>query len=254
MTDVVISPRREKGESRIADTGLLCVNPTETRNGIRLAKKQNAKRHRLFHSNLYQIPAPDQGYPYFIAGPAVGAPMAVLTLEKLVVLGAQRIIIAGWCGSLHRSLRIGDVLLPTWALSEEGTSRHYPVDRQVNSSTEIRKVLAAHFMDNRIRAVEGPLWTTDAPYRETRSKVTDYSRQSILGVDMEYSALCTVASYRNVEIAAALLVSDELWRSPWQPAYRNKEFKKKSAIMVQVLLDCCRFFADAKEKVKKTEE
>ena len=49
---------------------------------------------------------------YFIAGPAIGAPMAVMTMEKLIALGARRIFLFGWCGSMRDSLGIGDLLLP----------------------------------------------------------------------------------------------------------------------------------------------
>ena len=68
--------------------------------------------------------------------------MAVLTLEKLVALGARALIVYGWCGSLNASLRIGDVLLPTWAVSDEGTSAHYPVEGRAESHGPSRTLLA----------------------------------------------------------------------------------------------------------------
>jgi purine-nucleoside phosphorylase len=52
--------------------------------------------------------------------------------------------------------------------------------------------------------------------------------QSILAVDMEFSALVTVAAFRGIELAAVLLVSDELYRATWQPGFNRKSFRKKS--------------------------
>ena len=87
------------------------------------------------------------------------------------------------------------------------------------------------------RRQTGKVWTTDAPYRETRTKVADYARQGIYGVDMEFSALCTVAAFRGVELAAAMLVSDEVWKQPWQPQFSRKEFKRKSRKLLTLLCD-----------------
>jgi|GEM_PF-6795755 len=51
----------------------------------------------------------------------------------------------------------------------------------------------------------------DAIFRETEDKVEEYAKRGILGVKMESSALMTIASFRGVELAVALAVSDELY-------------------------------------------
>ncbi|MCP3898767.1 MAG: nucleoside phosphorylase, partial [Desulfobacteraceae bacterium] len=45
-------------------------------------------------------------------------------------------------------------------------------------------------------------------------------------VEMECSALFATAQYRKVEIAALLVVSDELKPTEWIPGFRKKEFKE----------------------------
>jgi uridine phosphorylase len=240
MSDVIVSPGRESGEPRLSDIGLLYINPGEASQAVSLAMERRGTRHFLFNSNLFQVPAAEQARSFFVAGPAVGAPMAVLTLEKLVALGAKRIIVYGWCGSLTETVRTGDILLPTWALSEEGTSDHYPVQGRPESSPTLRLALDAHLQELNFVPISGPVWTTDAPYRETRIKVRAYARQSLLGVDMEFAALCTVAAFRGVDMAAVLLVSDELWHRPWQPGFRDKRFKQRSRLVLENLFDFCR--------------
>jgi uridine phosphorylase len=242
MADVVINPSREKGEPLLPGTGLLFINPGEAAQALSLVREQRGTRHFLFNSNLFQIPAAEQTKAFFVAGPSVGAPMAVLTLEKLVALGARRIIICGWCGALAETVRAGDILLPTWALSEEGTSGHYPVESQPESSPALRQALAKHLRARNIAPISGPVWTTDAPFRETWDKVRAYGRQSLLGVEMEFAALCSVAAFREVDLAAVLLVSDELWRQPWQPGFKDKKFKQRSRQVVEILFDFCRRF------------
>ncbi|MCI5143578.1 MAG: hypothetical protein D3909_18015, partial [Candidatus Electrothrix sp. ATG1] len=85
----------------------------------------------------------------------------------------------------------------------------------------------------------GKIWTTDAPYRETRAKIAEYAEQRVFGVDMEFSALCTVAAFREIELAAVMLVSDEVWRQPWQPQFSRKAFKRKSRNLFTYLATRC---------------
>ena len=240
MSDMLIKPRREKGEPQLAGPGLLLINPAEAAAASRWAQAQQGREHFLFNSRLFQLAGRAAEQPFFLAGPAVGAPMAVLTLEKLRALGAQRLIVYGWCGSLCPTLRAGDVLLPTWAVSGEGTSGHYPLKKRPESARRPRRGLLDLLARQGLTAVEGPIWTTDAPYREGLAQVEALGGQGVLGVDMEFAALCTVAAFRQVELAAVLLVSDELRQGGWQPAYKGKAFKAKSRAILQLLLDYCR--------------
>ena len=246
MTDVAITPCREKGEPALSDLGILCINPGEAAVGCRLAKQSGGKRYRLFNSNLYQVPATDRTNPFFTAGPAIGAPMAVLALEKLVALGAKRILVYGWCGSLSHTLQIGDVLLPTWAISTEGTSAHYPLNFRPESHAPTRQTLSDGLAVQGLTALSGPIWTTDAPYRENVAQVKELGEQNILGVDMEYAALIAAAAFRRVELTAVMLVSDELWSGKWKPGFRTKTFKKKSRDILHFLADFCSDLSSAK--------
>lgn len=210
------------------------MNPSETRQATQISGQAGWTRHFLFHSNLHLSESP----PMFWAGPAVGAPMAVICLEKLIALGAKRIIVCGWCGSLQPDLGVGELVLPTWGVSEEGTSGHYPMAGKSESSPRLRKDLKEFFADTGKELREGPIWTTDALYRETREKVVRYGKDGILAVDMECSALMQVAAFRRVELAAVLMVSDLLWQNPWQPSFQSKEFRKRSQGLVTELVRC----------------
>ena len=239
MSDVLIKPRREKGEPALKGPGLLVITPSEAASAVNLTQTENRKQHFLYNSRLFQILPTETQNPFFLAGPMVGSPMAVMTMEKLIALGAKIFIVFGWCGSLNPSLLIGDVLLPTFAISEEGTSVHYPVKQRSTSSDRIRGLLKFHLKKCGIKTVEGPVWTTDAPYRETRDKVEAYKSKGIMGVDMEFSAMSTIAAFRGVEMAAVFLVSDELWREKWNAGYRNKAFKERSLTILRILTGCC---------------
>jgi len=238
-TGMLINPGAEKGEPGLPAAGMLLINPAEAEAGLRLAQKRNGQQQFLYNSRLLSIPAAPPAGPFFLAGPAVGAPMAVLTLEKLVALGACRIIVYGWCGSLSETLGIGDLLLPTWAVSGEGTSAYYPLNTRPESHAPTRELLAAGLADQGLRVRAGPVWTTDAPYRESVARVRQLGKEGVLGVDMEFSALAAAAAFRGVELTAVLLVSDELWSGTWNPGFRTKDFKKKSTAILHLLADFC---------------
>jgi uridine phosphorylase len=236
---MIINPGREKGEPQLPPAGMFLINPAEAEAGRLLAKTRSGGQHFLFNSRLTVIPAAPPAGSFFIAGPAVGAPMAVLTLEKLIALGAQRIIVYGWCGSLNDTLHIGDILLPTWAVSSEGTSTHYPVDARPESHASTRQLLSDHLTAQGLNVRTGPVWTTDAPYRESVAQVKSFGARDILGVDMEYAALAAAAAFRKIELTAVLLVSDELWSGKWQPGFRTKSFRKKSRDILHFLANFC---------------
>ncbi|WP_448872241.1 nucleoside phosphorylase [Desulfobulbus propionicus] len=192
------------------------------------AKQYALRRHYLFNAQLFS----DERF--FLAGPAVGAPMATLCLEKLIALGAQRIVVYGWCGAIHPDLRIGDVFLPLSGLSEEGTSQHYCSGTQWDLSLQASLMLALKQVGRQPKF--GKIWTIDALYRETRQKVEQYAVQGFLAVDMEYTALQAVAAFRSVTLGAVMLVSDELFCGNWNPGYSRKQFRSHSRQMLDLLV------------------
>ena len=232
--DIVIHPTRFKKESPVPETGLLLVNPSEARYGLEAAVTAGGENRPLYHADLAVVV--EKGY--FVAGPAIGAPMAVMTMEKLIALGARKIILFGWCGSLHRGLGIGDLLLPARAVSGEGTSSYYVSGVQPAPSLPLIRNLQEFLARNALGWQEGCVWSTDAPYREKRSDLQRlHEHDGVTAVDMEFSALCSAASFRKIDFAALLLVSDEVWGSTWNPGFSRKEFKAKSRMLIDLFIN-----------------
>lgn len=188
---------------------------------------------RLYRSK--QKPA-DRSLSLF--GPFLGAPQAVMGLEKMIALGARKIWVLGWCGSLQPDLDIGDLVVPTGALIEEGTSRHYPINgRGPAADPELNDRLETALHAKALSFQEGRVWTTDAPYRETPSKITAYQKKGVLAVEMEMSALMTVALYRGVKLAGLLVVSDELADKKWHHGFSDPRFKQATRAAAEILFE-----------------
>jgi uridine phosphorylase len=172
-----------------------------------------------------------------LCGPFLGAPQAVMGMEKLVALGARRIWALGWCGSLQPGVRVGDLIVPADAVSEEGTSKHYPIaEKKPSTDEELNRLLCRALTRSGRTFRMGTVWTTDAPYRETPLKVKAYREKGVLGVEMEMSALMTLAVFRSVRLAALLVVSDELSDQGWHPGFKDLRFENTSRFAAECLL------------------
>ncbi len=64
-------------------------------------------------------------HPVAIARSMIGAPAAATVIEESIALGVEDVIAFGACGSLSERAEIGNAVLPTFAIPDEGTSRHY---------------------------------------------------------------------------------------------------------------------------------
>jgi len=58
-------------------------------------------------------------------------------------------------------------------------------------------------------------------------------------VDMELSALFTVARFRRVEIGALLVVSDELGTLSWRPGFSSGRFNRSRKMAAEVIPAIC---------------
>lgn len=164
---------------------------------------------------------------FCLAGPVTGAPYAAILLEQLVAWGVRRVIYLGWCGSLSAEVAVGDLLVPTAAIIEDGTSPAYggkPLGLAFPSES-LSDELAALLPETGPRLRRGVIWSTDAIYRETADKVAYFQSRDALAVEMELAALFTVSRFRGIETAAVLVVSDELHGPEWQPGFSDPRFQ-----------------------------
>jgi purine-nucleoside phosphorylase len=92
---------------------------------------------------------------------------------------------------------------------------------------------------NQVDFHNGAVWSTDAIYRETRQKVKYFQRQDAIAVEMEISALFTVAKFRGAELGAMAVVSDELASFKWRPGFKLDEFKNGRRTACMVINDLC---------------
>jgi uridine phosphorylase len=228
-----IDPQKSRREPEIGPLALLVAVSGDVTRVTQALRAQGELRFKNPWLRLYALSHPARFLA--VSGPVLGAPQAVMALEKLIALGARRVLLVGWTGSLRPELKPGDILLPDWAVSEEGTSRHYVADPDPRVhprfSADLGRALAGSGLPYRV----GPVWTTDAPYRETWDKIRTLRSRGLWGVDMETAAFYTVGAFRGIETAALLLVSDDLSGEVWRHGFRDPRFLHRRKQVVRWL-------------------
>ena len=180
-----------------------------------------------------------------VVGPMLGAPYAVMILETLIAWGVRKVIFWGWCGAVGHQVKIGDILIPTGAIIDEGTSQHYsdhkskPDNPWPEPAEEILAKIDTVCESLPASLHHGLVWTTDAVYRETGEKIRYYQERDVLAVDMETSALFSVARFRKIALGGILVVSDELSTLQWNPGFNSASFKKGRKAAFEMVKRLC---------------
>ncbi|MCB0879520.1 MAG: nucleoside phosphorylase [Thermoleophilia bacterium] len=159
-----------------------------------------------------------------VADFGIGAPVAAVMLEDLIALGCRRVASIGTCGGMDQDLAVGDLLLCTGAVRDEGTSYHYlPDGEPARPDATLTDALAAELERRGEPYRRGDAWTTDAPYRETADEVRAHVAAGVPVVEMEAAALFAVGQVRAAQVASLLVVSDVLSTldGSWVPEFHG---------------------------------
>jgi purine-nucleoside phosphorylase len=66
-------------------------------------------------------------------------------------------------------------------------------------------------------------------------KVQRFAEMGVLAVEMECTALMAIAMYRNVDFAAALVITDELFRGEWTQGFGSPDVIRQQEFLCQTL-------------------
>ncbi len=141
---------------------------------------------------------------------SIGSPVAALIIEVLATADPKAVLFLGICGGLHRSLKVGDFIIPTAAIRDEGASRHFmPPQVPALPTFKIQKFVSQMIVERGFDYRTGVIHTTDYRFWEFDDafKYQLYEERA-LAIEMETATLFTVGFASKVPIGALLLVSD----------------------------------------------
>ncbi len=171
-------------------------------------------RSEIGSNHVYEVVL--DGRPVCVLHPGVGAPLAVGITEEAVALGITTFVACGGAGALDARYDLGHVMVVESALRDEGTSFHYArPSRFISAQSRGVEVANCVLSELGIEHFTGRAWTTDAMFRETRSRVQRRIDEGCHMVDMEASALMALAQYRELRLAHVLYAGDMVAGEEW---------------------------------------
>jgi uridine phosphorylase len=236
--EAMISPVRPVTTIDVPDRVVLCFFQDAIEKFIRLHPHEIVRtlRSEDLAVPLYMLETP--AGKVLLVQPRVGAPLAAATMEACIGSGADKFIACGGCGVLS-DLATGHLIVPTRALRDEGTSYHYaPASRWAVPDPDAIDVVCQVLDQHDLPYEAGPVWTTDAYYRETRAKVARRREEGCLAVEMECAAFCSVAAFRGVRFAQILYAGDSLAGERWD----NRDWPNQTDIrekLLELAIDTC---------------
>ena len=164
-----------------------------------------------------------------IQSSGMGGPSAAIVITELAQLGASRLVRVGTCGALDPSLKLGDLLVPTSALSCDGTSRALGAADRATPDPELLCALRA---DGRLKPVE--MASVDLFYGADEAALFENGAQAL---DMECATLFVLAQKLGLHSASVLIVSDTILphRTRISPDALQQAERAAGAIAAQAL-------------------
>ena len=145
------------------------------------------------------------GEPLTIQSTGMGGPSAAIVISELADLGAGTMLRVGTCGALRADLQLGELIVATEAIGDDGTSRALGISGRVSASPALLEALVAA-----AGVREGPVVSTDLFYDDPREPEAGWIAAGALAVEMESSTLFALAARRGFEAGALLVVTDLL--------------------------------------------
>lgn len=165
-------------------------------------KKGDIKKNNCwacYHSSLYTVNINE--IEIGIIPCIVGASYAVLVAEQLFVSGCEYLISVTSAGIISPPITDKRFALITDAIRDEGTSYHYlPMETPSTIPQAIFNKLNQNLQDKTCPWFNAKSWTTDAPYRETKTAISAMKKENVTCVEMEAAALYAFAQAKNKNV------------------------------------------------------
>ena len=159
--------------------------------------------------------------PVTVTSTGIGGPSAAIAVEELCDLGVRTFIRVGTCGAMQPDQRMGDLVVASAAVRDEGTSFHYaPAGWPAVADVEVTRALCDAAVRRGVRCRAGVVQSKDSFYGEVQpermpiagslqERWESLTRLGVLASEMECAALFTVAASRGVRAGAVLVVINE---------------------------------------------
>ena len=163
----------------------------------------------------------------------IGCPSAAIAMEELIKVGAEVFIRIGTAGSLQKEVDLGDVVISTGAVREDGTSAQYvPLSFPAVADIRVTNALIEASAKLGVTAHPGIVHCKDAFYTEGNNDLpiakyheerwTAWYKSWVLATSMESSAVFIVSHLKKKMAGEILAIIGK--------TYEDKPIEKKVGI------------------------
>jgi uridine phosphorylase len=165
-----------------------------------------------YHTELFETVV--EGIAVGVVGNAVGAPFATLVAEELFASGCGVLVSVTSAGQIDPAPRLPVTILVDRALRGEGVSYAYlPPSQYVAADPALIAAVADELGRAGLDAIQGGTWTTDAPFRETRSALEAAAAVGLQAVEMEVAGLYAFAEACGRPVVCFAVVTNQMAQS-----------------------------------------
>ncbi len=234
--DNMIEFRRKHGLGDLAapQSAIVCLYKGAMN---RFAWKHPSRRVRGFLGDIY-LPKNTNGKVAVLGNFGIGAPAITSIADEMMAWGVKRLVILSLAGGLQAGLEPGSLVVCDRAIRDEGTSYHYlPPAKDVQASPRLVQAIGSALEKRGLKSTIGAVWSTDAPYRETREEADFFGGQGVKAVDMESAGVFAAAQVRGAEAASVFVIGDSLAAPRWSapPDMRALHVRLKSLLGILIL-------------------
>ncbi|MCB2012587.1 MAG: nucleoside phosphorylase [Geminicoccaceae bacterium] len=183
-----VREQRGAGNGSIPPLGILEFDGDLTDKLIARGEVQRCEHWPCFHTDMWLWPKdkPRCG----IVARTIGGPYTVLIAEQMVVCGMKAMVGLASAGRIRRDLPLPGIVVADEAVRDEGTSLHYLAPSEtVKADRALAETLTRAMGTVGLPVRQGLVWTTDAPYRETRTQIAHWALRGVLAVEMQAASL-----------------------------------------------------------------
>jgi purine-nucleoside phosphorylase len=197
-------------QGEVADTVLLPGDPLRGQ-GIAESLLENVNQYSRVRGML-GFTGEFNGQKVSVQGTGMGMPSTAIYVNELIDLGAKRLIRVGTCGSFQPDINIGDVVIAMSASTDSSMNRHVfeQKDFAPTANFSLLEKAVAKAREMGLSTNVGNILSSDSFYNANPDHWKKWAEYGVLAVEMESSAIYTIAAKRNIEALTILTVSDSL--------------------------------------------
>ena len=227
---------RKTGKLEVSSLPKLCILTFPYMKAERLLSSLSYRMEKINLTSGKTYTFKYKGKPTCLSQVGIGSPMAGAELEILLTLGVEYTILIGGVGVLDCNIPRWTIIVPDKAVRDEGTSYHYEKPSTYTfPSLKLSQTIKEVLRERELRFVEGAVWTTDAPFRETAKKRRTFMNSGAICVDMEASALFSIARFHSKELAAVFYAGDCVGEEDWNLRIEKNHEEKRRRITLKLL-------------------